>query len=186
MIRGESLIVPASSCRIVPVRDRRGGTVDLEGLRLNIPAFADETGNIRAVAAAACTLGPALEARITELFRLRQPSLALAMDEIGTDRLFRLADRVIAGIGRDAKRGGLEAGAEINPGDAGLALDDQAQVLALAQAHCAGISLAPHGMLAPVKSLSMLVPLGEGLRPRAASGRCNCCPSRDRCAIRPR
>ena len=178
-------MTPRFACRMVPVRERRGDSLELDGLRLSIPAFAGDRGKLERVAAAACTLGPALEARITELFGLRRPSLALALDEIGTDRLFRLADQLFARIGRDAKRAGLETGTEINPGDAGLALGDQAQVLALAGAERAGISLTPQGMLAPVKSLSMLVPLGRGLRARTRSARCNCCPSRDRCAIRP-
>lgn len=185
MIRREPLMAPASAWRIVPVRGIRGDTLELDGVRLSIAAFAEQRDQLEAVAAAACTLGPALEARITELFRSRQPSLALALDGIGTDRLFRLADQVCARIQREAKRAGLEMGNEINPGDAGLGLEAQQQVLALAGAEHSGISITGQGMLSPVKSLSMLVALGRGLKPRAASARCLSCPSRDRCAIRP-
>lgn len=186
MIRQEPLVAPASAWRIVPVRGIRGDTLELDGVRLSIAAFAEHGDKLKAVAAAACTLGPALEARITELFRLRQPSLALALDSIGTDRLFRLADQVCARIQREAKRTGLEMGGEINPGDAGLGLEAQRHVLALAGAGHSGISITGRSMLSPVKSLSMLVALGRGLKPRRASTRCLSCPSRDRCAIRPK
>ena len=185
MIRQEPLVAPACAWRIVPVRGIRGETLDLDGVCLSIPAFAGQRDKLKAVAAAACTLGPALEARITELFRSRQPSLALALDGIGTDRLFRLADQVCARIQREAKRTGLEMGNEINPGDAGLGLEAQRHVLALAGAGHSGISMTAQGMLSPVKSLSMLVALGQGLKVRRASTRCLSCPSRDRCAIRP-
>ena len=70
-------------------------------------------------------------------------------------------------------------------GRSGLGLEAQRHVLALAGAGHSGISMTAQGMLSPVKSLSMLVALGQGLKVRRASTRCLSCPSRDRCAIRP-
>jgi hypothetical protein len=98
--------------------------------------------------------------------------------------LFRLADRSVGAIRRRARREGLESGIEVSPGDRGVPLDQQATVLALAGAARIAVSVSGTSMLSPVKSLSVLIALGHGLGPRPARGRCNCCPSRDRCTVK--
>jgi hypothetical protein len=183
MIERDALVQPAFSYRILPVRELRGETVDLGDATLRVPELAAESGELTAVAAATCTLGRALEARVTALFGARRPLLALALDALGNEMLFRVADRAFARIRREARRQGLETGAELNPGDSGIALDQQAALLALADAEQNRITLTAQGMLAPVKSLSFLAPLGRNLSVRS-SGRCDHCPSKDRCKTR--
>jgi len=139
---------------------------------------------LKAVAAAACTLGSALQERISSLFATRRRSLGLALDTVASELLFRLADRAFATIRREARRSGLGIGIEVSPGDPGVSLDQQARVLALADAARIGIHVIGAGMLSPMKSLSFLVALGPDLRRRPAPGRCNCCPSRDRCTVK--
>lgn len=184
MIEREGLVLPALCYRIVPVLHVKGETVDVGEAMLCAPGLAAESGELRAVAAAACTLGTAIQERVSSLFAARQPSLALALDTASNELLFHLADRTVAAIRREARSKGLGLGIEANPGDPGVPLCQQATVLALANAARGGIAATETGMLSPVKSLSFLVTLGPNLRRRSAPPRCDCCPSRDRCRVK--
>ncbi len=184
MIERDALARPAFGYRILPVQNVRGNAIDVGGAALDAPALAAESGELKAVAAAACTLGAAMQERIVALFAARRRSLALALDTAANELLFCLADRASAAIRRDARRAGMGAGIEASPGDAGMPLAQQAGVLALADAARIGIRASGAGMLSPMKSLSFLVALGPRLRRRAAQGRCNCCASRDRCTMK--
>src|SRR3989338_9229497 len=182
LIERDALVQPAFSYRILPVRELRGETIDLGDATLRVAELAAESGELTAVAAATCTLGGALGARVTALFRAHRPLLAVALDAVGNELLFRVADRTFARIRREARRQELETGAELHPGDSGIALDQQSTLLALAGAEPNTIALTAHGMLAPVKSLSFLATLGRNLSGRS-SRRCDHCPSKDRCRI---
>jgi hypothetical protein len=184
MIEREALARPAFGYRILPVETVRGDAIGAGGAALNAPVLAAEIGGLKAVAAAACTLGSAMQERISALFATRRRSLALALDTVANELLFRLADRASATIRREARRSGLGIGVEASPGDPGVPLEQQARVLALADAARIGIHTNGAGMLSPMKSLSFLVALGPTLRRRSAPGRCNCCPSRDRCTVK--
>lgn len=183
MLAREQLTAPAFTYRIVPARIAHGGMIEVGKATLLAPAIAAEPGDLLAIGVAACTLGAALQERISQLFAARQRSLALALDSIGNELLFRLADRATGAIRRDARRDGMGIGMEISPGDPGLPLDQQATVLALAGACPADIALTGAGMLAPVQSMSLLVTLGRNLRHRSAAARCKACPSQDRCTV---
>jgi hypothetical protein len=186
MIGREALTLSSSaiSYRIVPVTHVHGETIGTGEATLCAPGLAAQSGELRAVAAAACTLGTAIQERVSALFAARQPSHALALDMAGNQLLFRLAHRTVAAIRGEARRKGLGLGIEASPGDPGVPLCQQATVLALANAARIGISATETGMLSPLKSLSFLVALGPNLRKRAAPGRCSCCPSRDRCTVK--
>ena len=151
--------------------------------RLVAPAFTYRIEDGQA--AAACTIGPALEQRVAELFRSGDRLLALELDALGNERLFCLAKHVLSAIERETKLRGERAGDERYPGDPGMALEEQPRVLELAGAAAKGIRSTPGGMLSPVKSMSFVVPLGSTLR-RSSGGPCSRCPSRARCATRRR
>jgi len=183
LVRNESLARPACGYRVWPVRRTRGDVLDLGVRSLHVSGFDGFAGEIAAVAAGACTLGAHLEARVSALFRARRPLVALELDALGTELLFRLADRVVARIRSEARRAGLRTTAELNPGDPGLALGEQPAVLALADGERCGIAPAPGGMLHPVKSLTFILALGRTL-PESAVARCERCSARNRCRFR--
>jgi hypothetical protein len=185
LLEEESLARPAIAWRVWPVRSAQGAQFDLGEYSLEIPAFAGYSGGIASLAAVACSLGPGLERRAASLFRARRRLLALELDALGTERLFALADHLVARVRSDARRAGLRAGAELNPGDEGLALGAQHTVLALADAGRQGIAATAAGMLWPVKSLTFVVALGCAL-PEFRGDRCDRCSARDRCQSRPR
>ncbi len=183
-IERDALAAPAFSYRLLPVLGVRGDRVDVGEAMLDAPLLCSQPGELVAVAAVACTLGPGFPARISELFAARRPSLALALDTVGSELLFRVADRALAAVRRDARRMGLGVGPEASPGDPGIPLDQQSTVLALADAARSGITASREGMLWPVHSLATLVALGRNLPRHSASARCSRCPSAHRCTIR--
>jgi len=183
-IERDVLATPAFSYRIHPVLSARRDAIELGEAVLDVPLLAAQPGELVAVAAVACTLGPGFQERISELFAARRPLLALALDSVGNELLFRVADRALATVRRDARRDGLGVGPEASPGDPGVPLDLQATVLALAGAAPSGIAIVHGGMLSPVHSLATLVALGHNLPRHSASARCGRCPSANRCAIR--
>ncbi|TAK86656.1 MAG: hypothetical protein EPO20_06520 [Betaproteobacteria bacterium] len=147
--------------------------------RLVAPAFTYRIEND--VAAVACTIGPALEQRVAELFRAGERLLALELDALGNERLFCLAKRALAAIERETRRRGQHVGDERYPGDPGIGIEEQPRVLEMANAAAKGIRSTPGGMLSPVKSMSFVVPLGTTLA-KSRGGPCRRCPSRERCA----
>jgi hypothetical protein len=183
LVHAESLLAPKTAFRVWPVLGAREEGLDLGTLSLARPGFSGHAGEISAVAAAACTLGPRFERRVAALFHARRRLLALELDAIGTERLFALADRLAARIRRAARRAGLRASAALHPGDAGMPLGEQRAVLDLAGAGSKGIDVTAAGMLRPVKSLAFVVALGRDV-PASAGARCNRCAARDRCRIR--
>lgn len=182
--REEGLIQPASCFRIHPVIERSGDLFRVAGGTLRIPRFAPYVAGVEALATAVCTIGAQLERRVSGLFAARRPFLALALDRLGTEELYRLSDRTLAAIRAEARALGLKAGEQANPGDPGIGLDQQATVLALADAASCGVSLTSAGMLSPRKSLSFVVALGRELKEQTVFGRCRRCPWRHRCPVR--
>ncbi|OGA19733.1 MAG: hypothetical protein A3H32_20255 [Betaproteobacteria bacterium RIFCSPLOWO2_02_FULL_63_19] len=182
IIAREPLTAPRFDYRIHRAKVTDNGWLSAGETTLYAPRFLVEPGELVAVAATVCTLGTALQERISELFATRRRSLALALDAVSNELLFRLADRATAAVRRAARSMDLEAGLEISPGDEGLPLDQQAAVLTLTGSSEHGLTVSDTGMLAPVKSLSVLVALGRNLRQRSAATRCDACPSRVRCA----
>jgi len=184
LLERDAFVTPAAAYRIVPVAAIRGTAIDLRACVLHASALVEDPGELLAVAAAVCTLGGAAEQRVAQLFAGRRRSLALALDGVANELLFRLADRTVAAIAREARKSGWMPGVEISPGDPGMALEEQAAVLALADAARIGVTLAGAASLSPAKSLSVVVALGHALRPRVLAQRCDACPSRNRCRVK--
>jgi len=184
LLERESPAAPAFGYAIHPAHKLSDDTLRVAEAELTVPALAGQNGELAAVAAVACSLGASIQHRVSELFALRRPALALALDTLASELLFRVADRAVAAVRRDAHRMGLSVGGEASPGDPAFALEHQAAVLALADAGANSVATLHDGMLTPVHSLCTLVSLGRNLPRHSASTRCSRCPSADRCTIR--
>ena len=176
----ENLADAAWSYRIVPLDTPVGETLHLEGETLHTPWLLPASGRLTALACAVCTVGPAMEARVSSLFGEKRASLALALDELGNELLFAtsrwLQDRMLA----DAKRQQLTLCGELHPGDPGLGLNAHAAVLRLAQAEGINVRLRYGHTLYPLKSSNIVMGAGIDL-PKASWSRCDRCPSRAKC-----
>jgi hypothetical protein len=178
----EGLGEVAWSYRIVPLEQPVRETLRLEGETLHAPWLLPASGQLTALACAACTVGPALETRVTSLFTEKRASLGLALDEVGNELLFAASrlvqDRMLA----DAQRQGLCLSGELRPGDPGLAIDAHATVLRLAQAQAIGVTARYGHTLHPLKSFSVVMGAGIDL-PKASWSRCDSCPTRSKCKL---
>jgi hypothetical protein len=182
LIERETLIQAAICYRIVSLDEPPGDHLRVGGERLDALRLVPESGRLTAVAAAVCTLGPALERRTTALFADKRASLALALDGLGNELLFALSRRLQDRIVADARKHGLSAAGELRAGDPGLPLAAQAAVLRLARAEEIGVSVSRSELLHPLKSMSMILGVGVDLPP-ARWSRCDQCPSASKCRM---
>lgn len=182
LARRERLVAGAYSYAIVPLTAPAGPVLHAGAEAFDAPRLVPESGELTALACAACTIGPRLEHRVSELFAERRRSLALALDRLGNALLLALCrlmqDRMLA----NAKRQGLTMAGELRAGDPGLALDAQGAVLRLAQAGTVGVSVGPAHAMRPLKSVSLVLGVGIDLPP-ARWSRCDDCPSRATCRV---
>jgi len=181
LVRREHLIDAAYSYSIVALGAPAAESLAAGGERLFAPWLLPTSGELTAIACGACTLGPDLERRVSDLFAERRPSLATALDELGNALLFAVSRRAQDRMLADANRRGLSMAGELRPGDPGLALDAQTAVLRLAQADAIGISLGG-GLMHPLKSCSMVLGVGIDL-PAVEWSRCDHCPTREKCRM---
>lgn len=161
--------------------------VEADGLRLAdgavVPFPIHWTAGARPqrLAAVVCGLGARLDDHLRGLFAQRALRKATSLDRLANTALFRLGDWVLERLEKQAGRDGLSLGEPWEPGQDGIPINLAGRVVSLAGGAAAGFSVTSLGMLAPVRSLSMLVPLGRDLAPWDRSQRCLRCPSRERC-----
>jgi len=182
LIEREGLSEAAFCYRIVALDEPPSDRLRVGGETLHAPRLVPDSGQLTAVAAAVCTLGPALEQRITTLFAERRQSRALALDGVGNEMLFALSRRLQDRILADARKHQLTAAGELRAGDPGLPLAAQAAVLRLAGASSIGVSVSRSQLLQPLKSMSLIMGIGIDLPPVRWS-RCDECPSASKCRI---
>ncbi len=185
MVRTDSLVEAAYSYRTVLLDAPASAVLKVEGERLEAPWLLPTSGRLTALACGVCTLGPALERRVSELFAQRRVSLAMALDELGNELLFVISRRAQDRMQTDAARRSLSMAGELRAGDPGLALDAQGAVLRLAWADTIGVRLHQGSLMYPLKSTSMVLGVGEDL-PAATWSRCDSCPSGATCGVRAR
>jgi hypothetical protein len=184
MVGQESLASPAFTYRIEPVRAVCDGVLDLGSSSIRVPGLVDVSTRLTAVAAVVSTLGAAFEARVSDLCTERRLSLAFVLDELGNELLMYTVRQALQQIRREVRRQRLSSGSSLSPGCSGFALDQQAAVVALADGGRLGASVTSQGMLHPVKSRTMIIPIGTGLSAEPLHKRCETCSSRKKCRYR--
>ena len=180
--REESLVRAAYSYRIVPLDGPAAPLLRAGGEQLEAPWLLPASGQLTALACCACTLGPAFERRVSELFAQRRPALAMALDELGNELLFEISRRAQDRMLVEVTRRGLTMAGELRAGDPGLDLSAQGAVLRLASAEETGIALGEGHLMSPLKSTSMVLGVGVDL-PAATWSRCDSCRTRERCRV---
>src|SRR5215208_3735462 len=171
MARDEALVHAAYSYCIVDLQAPAAPLLQVGGESLEAPWLLPASGQLTALACGACTLGPALERRVSELFARRRVSLAMALDELGNELLFDISRRAQDRLQAEVSRSGLAMSGELRAGDPGLALEAQGAVLRLSCADSIGISLSEGFVMHPLKSTSMVLGVGVDL-PASSWSRC--------------
>ncbi|MBM5811681.1 MAG: hypothetical protein FJ191_06905 [Gammaproteobacteria bacterium] len=185
LLEREELAQPAYCFRLVPLDAPAGSPLRAGGEELLADRLLPDSGELTGLACGACTLGPALEARIRGLFGDRQAALAVALDEVANELVLALGRRLFDRMLMEARRRGLTMAGELRAGDPGLELAAQPAVLRLAEAARIGVALHGGQLLKPIKSVTMVCGIGRDL-PASHWSRCDECPSAPRCRLRAR
>lgn len=134
--------------------------------------------------AAVGSIGPDLDRVTREWFADGREIEAFVLGEIGNLAIGKLSDRIPQSVSEWAATRGLEASGALSPGGTGVDLSEQRVVVAFADAQRIGVELTSGSMLVPVKSVSMLIGLGQGLPSWTHAQACDLCASREHCRLR--
>jgi hypothetical protein len=109
-----------------------------------------------------CTIGPVLEARVGELFE-NDPASAVILDEMGTLWVNGLARQMHLKIREAARKQGCQASPAYRPGIGRWPVELQDQIFCHLPAAEVGVQLLPDFIMAPQKSVSLIVAVGAKL-----------------------
>jgi hypothetical protein len=131
------------------------------------------------------TAGPAIEARVSELFAADDPIAAFVLDAAGSATAMAVFSRVAASITEAIAATGCRTGPCIKPGTDGWAIEGQRQIFGVLPASQIGVTLLDSLLMYPQKTQSGVIPYGRELRVQAdpASSPCAHC-SAARCPMR--
>jgi hypothetical protein len=184
-IEAEGWIQPKISFDVWPIVSNGPGWLEMRGgSRISSPTLGHHLPGAVYLAAGACTIGDAVEKRVSQRFAASDRLWAVLLDEIGTLSLFRLGDRLEALLKTEARRRGLQAGGMLSPGEDGFEISQQAAVLTLAHGAEIGILQTASGLLMPRKSLTAVVGWGDRMPHWSRGERCARCGARARCPHR--
>jgi len=177
---GSSLLEPVAAYRQLKIVSCTHTRVRLEGgYLLSGKTMAQLLGPAEQAVIVVCTIGGMLEAYASEVMP-QDPLFGLALDGLGSAAIETLAEQVCAFFGEQAASRGLQATVPLSPGVEGWPFKHgQSQIFGIVEAREAGVVLTPSSMMIPIKSLSLVIGLGEHVD---SSGKvCNYCTLRATC-----
>ena len=182
LVEGRRLMAPRAVARWAPVTRRDEDTVVVEGEPLAIPGIGARWGPVAHVAVAVCTIGEALEQRVSALWEARELALASMLDSVGSGAVESLAEYVndlLCQQGLPA----LRVTNRISPGYGDWDVVDQRRLFRLCAADAVGVRLNEACVMTPGKSISLMVGAGGEARVDHYFSQCARCWMRD-CAYR--
>jgi hypothetical protein len=182
-----SLIAPAAVSADLEVLAVKGEQVILctgEGTEavLTVGPKADLLAPAQRFVAAACTIGPALEARVRELEQEQEPLLAYMLDSAGVMALGAVSEALRCRVEEQAHVLGWGVSPAVSPGSlVGWPLQGQRDLCALLPLASIGMRLSNVCVLEPHKSTSMGIGLGAGFPAHQVGSVCQYCNLADHC-----
>ena len=182
LAEGRRLMAPRAVARWMPVTDQRADALDVGGQTLAIPGIGARWGTVAHVAAVVCTIGDALERRVSALWEARELPLASMLDSVGSGAVESLAEYVNDWLCQQGLPG-LPVTNRISPGYGDWDVAEQRRLFALCPAEAIGVTLNAACVMTPGKSISLLVGAGPVARVDHYFSQCARCWMRD-CAYR--
>jgi exosome complex RNA-binding protein Csl4 len=181
--QAQEVIAPAALFASYPVRKLEHQEIILEnGATLSGPLVARALAGATEVAMAVCTIGPALEERMSDLFGAGDAVRAMALDGAGVAAVKQVAAQVGVRVCDIANARGLSVGMRASPGQEGWSIRQQRVLFGLLPAQKIGVELTSTCLMLPRKSVSFVIGLGPDMR--ADSVPCDFCSKRERCQWR--
>jgi hypothetical protein len=179
----QELIAPAALFATLPLRKLEHREILLDnGATFSGPLVARALAGATQVAVAVCTIGPALEERMSDLFEAGDPVQAVALEGAGVAAVRQVAAQVGVHVCDLATDRGLSVGMRASPGQEGWSIQQQRVLFDLLPAQRIGVQLTSTCLMLPRKSVSFVIGLGPDMR--ADSVPCDFCSKRERCQWR--
>ena len=134
------------------------------GIRLHIPGIGEHWGSIDTAVAALVTIGDRVETLTRERRESGDRAAVALLDSAASAAVECLAEWLNDYLCDRAVATGRRATNRISPGVAGWALAEQATLLGLLPAAAIDVTPGADGMLAPAKTISLLVGAGRAAR----------------------
>jgi hypothetical protein len=133
----------------------------------------------QAVIVMVCTIGGVLDEMVSSMFKV-DPSLAVAMDGVGSAAVESLAIQACNYFEDQAKSEGLNTTMPLNPGMVGWPVEQgQPEIFTLLDSDSIHVTLNESCMMTPNKSLSMVLGVGKDVTPIGTS--CDYCSLKGVC-----
>lgn len=128
------------------------------------------------------TIGPALEARVSELYKAGEPLLSYMLDCVGVMALGMVGDRLRRLAEERAAEHGWGVSPALSPGSlVGWPVQGQRELCVLLPLADIGVRLNQYCVLEPHKSASMVIGMGPGYEAHRVGSVCHYCALRDSC-----
>ena len=148
-----------------------------------LPSFLSDAGQ---VSVAVCTIGPALEEKVTKYASKKETLRSLLLDGIGSAAVDSLSQEVCRFMLHEASSHGYQVSSPLNPGMPGFPLKEQRQLMKMVPAQDIGLTLTKSGIIVPRKSESMVFGMGPNMKHWTQAERCAHCPLYEFCPYRER
>ena len=182
MAEGRRLMAPRVVARWARVTRRSADDLEADGESLAIPSIGPRWGAVEHVAAAVCTIGEALERRVSALWEARELPLASMLDSVGSGAVESLAEYVNDLLCQQGLPS-LRVTNRISPGYGEWDVAEQRRLFRLCPGDAIGVTLNEACVMTPGKSISLLVGAGAAARVDHYFSQCARCWMRD-CAYR--
>jgi len=182
LAEGRRLMAPRVVARWAPVTQRDADRLEVDGESLAIPGIGPRWGAVAHVAAAVCTIGEALERRVSALWEARELPLASMLDSVGSGAVESLAEYINDLLCQQGLPS-LRVTNRISPGYGEWDVAEQRRLFRLCPGEAIGVTLNEACVMTPGKSISLLVGAGPDARVDHYFSQCARCWMRD-CAYR--
>jgi hypothetical protein len=179
---GRMLMRPRAVLRTVPVV-RDGDQLTADGVALTIPRIAERWDAVDEITAGVCTIGDALERRVSELWDARELPLAMMLDSVGSGAVESLAEYVNDLLCQEGLMRGVKVTNRVSPGYGGWDVAEQRLLWRLCPGGDVGVTLNDACFMSPTKTITILVGAGPSARVDDYFSQCARCWMRD-CAYR--
>ena len=137
-------------------------------------------------AVAVVTIGSNLEDESSKMFRNGEFIEALTMDACGIAVLNEVTGYIRQKLADWGESQGWELGYTLNPGCHMIPLEQQKVVFSLVEADRIGVKLTESYLMVPIKSSSLIIPVGKGLDlPNQSNNACELCNRQTTCLYKP-
>jgi hypothetical protein len=180
---GFPLLEPAVVFRILKVdRLRHESLILHHGFELRARLVAEHFKSADYIVAALCSIGGGVEREAKGYFR-QDPVLALALEGFGSAAAETLATEFCALVEQRASTTGMASSIPLSPGMVGWPVDEgQRQLFNILDASLIGVELTQSSMMVPVKTISLVLGVGEEIAAKGST--CDYCSMRERCHYR--